>query len=75
VKYFNNTSYGEAGIHWEKTDNNFLMEVTVPVGCRATVYVPVKTNQQITDNGKSISESTFVKQIGEENSFNNGECN
>lgn len=47
VTYSNQTSYGEAGIHWENPENGFNVEVTVPVGCRATVFVPAKENQQI----------------------------
>src|SRR5665811_1044536 len=46
AKYYNNTSFGEAGIYWQKSDDDFSIEVTVPIGCRATVYVPVKPDQQ-----------------------------
>lgn len=69
ASYFNNTTYGKAGILWKKENDKFSMEVTVPVGCRATVYVPVKPNQQVTENGKSISASEFVKRIGDENGY------
>lgn len=48
VEYYNQTSYGEAGIHWGKTNNKFAMEVTVPVGCHATVYVPIDINRMVT---------------------------
>ena len=36
----NNTSYGEAGISWKNTGSKFFMDIKVPVGCTATVYVP-----------------------------------
>gem|GEM_PF-5890028 len=42
VTYTNNTPYGKAGISWNNTRNSFVMDITVPVGCRATVYVPAK---------------------------------
>ncbi|NJK93961.1 MAG: hypothetical protein HC905_02665 [Bacteroidales bacterium] len=40
VKYFNNTANGEAGIFWKKDPDRFFMQVTVPVGSTATVYIP-----------------------------------
>ncbi len=61
VKYYNHTAYGEAGIHWRKEDDSFLMDVVVPVGCSATVYVPAAKNQEVLENGKEISDSEFVK--------------
>ncbi|MEZ5106638.1 MAG: family 78 glycoside hydrolase catalytic domain [Draconibacterium sp.] len=69
AKYYNNTSYGKAGIHWEKSDKNFSMKVTVPVGCTATVYVPAYENQKIKENGASVSESEFVTAKGKESGY------
>ncbi len=69
VKYHNNTSYGKAGILWENKNNKFFMEVTIPVGTYATVYVPVKQNQVIFENDKIITNSDFVKIVGIENGY------
>ena len=69
VRYRNNTSYGDSGIFWEKDDNNFSMEVTIPVGSYATVYVPVIENQSVFESGMSVSNSEFVKAVGEENGY------
>jgi alpha-L-rhamnosidase len=57
VKYFNETSYGKAGIHWEKKDGQFTMQVEVPVGCSATVYIPLMSEKKLMENGKPVSES------------------
>jgi alpha-L-rhamnosidase len=64
AKYFNETSYGKAGIHWQQNADTFEMEIVVPVGCRATVYVPASENQQVLEGGKKISENEFVEVIG-----------
>lgn len=61
AKYFNQTPYGDAGIHWKNEDQQFIVQVTVPVGCEATVYVPVMKGKVITENGRSIAESKDVK--------------
>lgn len=60
AKYYNNTSYGKAGIHWEKNNNVFSMEVTIPVGCTATVYVPARENQIINESGALVSNPEFI---------------
>jgi alpha-L-rhamnosidase len=69
VKYFNETSYGKAGIHWEKKEGQFTMKVEVPVGCRATVYVPLMSVKQVTESGKSVSESKEIEFLNDENGY------
>ena len=69
VKYHNNTSYGKAGILWKNENNKFFMEVTIPVGTYATVYIPIKQNQLVFESGKSITNSEFVKNVGIENGY------
>jgi alpha-L-rhamnosidase len=64
ARYFNNTSYGEAGIHWKKEENQFVMEVTVPVGSYATVYVPAAENATILESGKPIANQPYVQKMG-----------
>ncbi len=69
AKYYNNTAYGNAGIHWKKASNSFSMDVSVPVGCSATVYLPAVENQQVTESGGEIEGSEFVKSAGYENGY------
>jgi alpha-L-rhamnosidase len=68
AKYYNETVYGKAGIDWTSGNNEFSMKITVPVGCEATVFVPVKKNKKITENGKSSEKTegvTFVQDKGD----------
>jgi len=69
VKYFNQTSFGEAGIYWKNEAGQFSMDVTVPVGSWADVYVPVRKEKQITENGTQTSASTDVSFIKEEEGY------
>lgn len=69
TKYFNQTTFGEAGIYWKNENQQFSMQVTVPVGCWATVYVPVLKEKKITENGLEISGSNTVQFISEENGY------
>ena len=69
AKYFNQTPYGKAGIHWKNENQQFTVQVTVPVGCEATVYVPVMNGKVITESGHSIAESKDVKFQKEEEGY------
>ncbi|HSO88454.1 MAG TPA: alpha-L-rhamnosidase C-terminal domain-containing protein, partial [Draconibacterium sp.] len=69
TKYYNQTSYGEAGIHWKKENGRFSMQVTVPVGCWATVYVPVMEGKKVMENSKPVSESKDLKNLGKEEGY------
>jgi alpha-L-rhamnosidase len=73
VKYIHQTAYGEAEIYWKTENQQLSMQITVPVGCRATVYVPLKTGKQITESGQPVADSKEIKNIGEENGYHNFE--
>lgn len=63
VSYYNNTSFGKAGIDWRKNKDAFNVNVSVPVGCRATVYVPANDKQTVYENGKMINNTNDLKLI------------
>lgn len=66
VTYSNLTSYGEAGITWRKSGRGLLLEVLVPVGSEATVHVPVKAGQSVTESGQDADKSEGVFARGQE---------
>jgi alpha-L-rhamnosidase len=59
--YSNLTNYGEAGIKWKKEQGRFTMEINVPVGTDATVYVPAKSNRSVLESGRKPSRSPGVR--------------
>nr|WP_319511248.1 family 78 glycoside hydrolase catalytic domain [uncultured Draconibacterium sp.] len=40
AKYYNKTPYGKAGIKWQQDEGKLNVDITVPVGCTATVILP-----------------------------------
>jgi alpha-L-rhamnosidase len=60
VKYYNQTVYGEAGIEWKKENGTFTAKLSVPVGCEATVYIPLLdggiVNEEGNDDGVKFIE-------------------
>lgn len=64
VSYSNLTPFGKAGISWRNENKRFTMEVIVPVGSIATIYLPAESLQQITESGKkteALPEIDFLK--------------
>jgi alpha-L-rhamnosidase len=58
VSYMNQTPYGEGGIRWKNKKDVFSMEVTVPVSCRATVYVPTSDSSQVYEGKIRANEAS-----------------
>lgn len=70
VTYSNLTPYGEGGIRWEIKDGRFLMDITVPVGSTAVVYVPAEEISEVRESGKSITqESENISITGMEDGY------
>ena len=45
------------------------MQISVPVGCEGTVYIPVQIDKNILESGKPVSESADVQFLKEENDY------
>ena len=60
VTYSNVTPYGEGAITWRNGENGFVMEVSVPVSCHATVYVPSDDPAQIKEGGTVAKKAQGV---------------
>jgi alpha-L-rhamnosidase len=58
--YSNLTPYGTAAISWRKDARSLIMDITVPVGCTATVFVPATSKKDVTENGKRIKQTDNV---------------
>lgn len=69
VTYKNKTVYGEAGISWKKANGIFSMEVIVPVGSTAKVYVPAGKLEDITESGGSLKDRKDVHYQGAEDGY------
>ena len=69
VKYFTETPYGKGGISWKNEDQQFSMEVIAPVGCEATVYIPIRKGKEILENGRAIKESDEIRSAGDEEGY------
>jgi alpha-L-rhamnosidase len=56
ASYSTTTPYGEASVSWRKSDYNLDMQVKIPVGSNATVYLPCAEENIPTENGKPLSK-------------------
>ena len=60
ASYSNLTPFGPAGISWNKNDGKFLIEVMVPVGCSATVYVPASSSDEVMESNRKLKKSREI---------------
>jgi alpha-L-rhamnosidase len=58
ASYSNLTPFGIGGIRWELKADQFLMDITVPVGSTATVYIPAKEAGEVMESGKIINQKS-----------------
>ena len=47
--------------HWQREGNQFSLDVTVPANTTATVFVPAKDANEVTESGKSATAAEGVK--------------
>jgi alpha-L-rhamnosidase len=54
VYYSNMTPYGKVVSEVKRSDGHLEMNITIPVGSYATVYIPVSGNSAVTESGQAI---------------------
>jgi len=69
ASFSNLTPYGIASINWKKDNGNFIMEIEVPVGSTATVYVPASDPGSVRETGKKIKKSKGIVFQGMEDGY------
>lgn len=52
--------YGEIVSAWQLTDADFRLQVTVPPNTRATVRLPARTLDQVTESGKALDGAAGI---------------
>jgi alpha-L-rhamnosidase len=69
ASYSNQTPYGRCGISWKKENDEFSMNISVPVGSTATIYVPADRKESVTESGKMIETGSGIVFAGMENNY------
>ncbi len=61
ASYSNETPYGRAAVYWRKDGGTFSLDIDVPVGSTATVYVPATSRQDVVEHGKEIVNNNIIQ--------------
>jgi alpha-L-rhamnosidase len=69
ASYANETPYGRAAINWKKSANAFKLDIEVPVGSTATVYVPASKAEDVAESGKKIKNDNVMRFEKMENGY------
>ena len=67
VKATHRSPYGLIASDWQKQDGVFRWKITVPANTTATVYVPAKSAESVTESGKPAAQAPGVKLVRMEN--------
>ena len=59
------TPFGMLDVKWEKTDVSFTLDLSIPVGCKATVLLPVKAKSVSINDVKSDKLDQLEMQSGD----------
>ena len=63
------SSYGKINVSWVKTDEDYLLELTVPHNTSSTVFIPARAVSDILENNKPIKSSGEIQLLGFENNI------
>jgi hypothetical protein len=58
------TVRGKASVRWERDATRFRLKVTVPPNARASVQLPVESDEDITEGGQPIATRADIKPTG-----------
>jgi alpha-L-rhamnosidase len=67
--YSNLTPYGIASVGWTKANDRFLMDIAVPVGSTATVYIPKGKEGILEESKEDIMGQENISIIGTEGDY------
>ena len=67
VKDSYDSIHGRIRSEWHKADGKFDLRVTIPANTTATVYLPAKDIQSITESGRSLAKVAGINSIKLEN--------
>ena len=59
--------HGKIVSDWKRENNQFTLKVRIPANTTATVFLPAKSADQITESGQPANQSEGVKFLREEN--------
>lgn len=52
---------GPIAVAWNRDSTKFVLHVSIPANTTATVYLPAKSEEAVTESGKPLREATGVK--------------
>jgi alpha-L-rhamnosidase len=67
VKSHHDSAHGRIVSNWKSEGAKLTMQVTIPVNTTATVYVPAKDADSVSESGKPITQADGVKFLRMEN--------
>jgi alpha-L-rhamnosidase len=67
VNAYHESIHGKIISAWERVENTFNLDVTIPVNCTAAVYLPAADKAKISESGTDIASVKDVQLVKMEN--------
>ena len=61
MKASHHTVHGPVASAWQKSGDRFKLQLGIPVGASATVFLPAKNAASVTEGGRSLDRVSGVK--------------
>jgi alpha-L-rhamnosidase len=61
VKCHHDSPYGRIASNWKREGDKLTMEVTIPANTSATVHVPARDADDVTESGKPVTDAEGIK--------------
>ena len=58
---------GRIASEWQRDGGRFTLRASIPAGTTATVYLPAKSLDNVTESGRPAQQSAGVKYLRQEN--------
>jgi alpha-L-rhamnosidase len=63
------TYYGNVSSHWKNDGGKFQLDIEIPANTAATVYIPTKPMESVTENNIALSSANDITIIGKEDNY------
>ena len=53
--------HGRISVSWKREGSRFTLDLVIPAGSNASVYLPTRSAHEISENGASVSNSELIQ--------------
>lgn len=67
AKGYHNSAYGKIEVSWQKSNEIYTLKLTIPENSTATVFIPAKSESDISENNIPVTRNNEIELVSFEN--------